>query len=165
MRPSLISRRLSKAKAPAILIDADANPYNLVGLIALLAKANKIPIACLIAAKGSISHAHPQSIGIYRRAGSTPEVRQLVEGSDCLICLATRFTDVATGLFSHRIKWDTVIDLEPFTLSVNGMFFNSVNAAELLSGLLATRLRQLPNAGIVYNSTAKPETDRIPRQQ
>jgi TPP-dependent 2-oxoacid decarboxylase len=61
-------------------------------------------------------------------------VRQAIEGSDCLICLAARFTDVATGFFSHRINPDAVIDIEPFTLSINGMFFNSVSAAELLSG-------------------------------
>jgi indolepyruvate decarboxylase len=141
---SLISRRLARSKAPAILIDADADRYDLVELLSLLAEANKIPIAHLIPAKGSLSDAHPQSIGIYRGAGSAPEVRQAIEGSDCLICLATRFTDISSGLFSHRINADSVIDLEPFTLSMNGMFFNSVNAAELLSGLIARPARKLP---------------------
>jgi indolepyruvate decarboxylase len=153
---SLISRRLAKAKAPAILIDADADRYDLVGLVALLAEANQIPIAHLIAAKGSISYAHPQSIGNYRGAGSAPEVRQVIEGSDCLICLAARFTDVATGFFSHRINPDAVIDIEPFTLSINGMFFNSVSAAELLSGLLSLPSRKLRNLSATPAKSAEP---------
>ena len=153
---SLISRRLGNARSPAILIDADADRYDLVEQVALLAEANKIPIAQLIAAKGSISDAHPQLIGIYRGAGSDPEVRQAIEDSDCLICVAVRFTDLATGFFSHRINSDAVIDLEPFTLSIDGMFFNSVNAAELLSGLLAKPLRQPSDVSPVPAKSTEP---------
>jgi indolepyruvate decarboxylase len=145
---SLLSRRLAKATAPAILIDADADRFDLVELVLLLAQASTIPVAHLISAKGSISYGHPQSIGIYRGAGSAPEVRQAIEGSDCLICLATRFTDIASGLFSHRIDAGAVIDLGPFTLSIDGIFFNAVNAAELLSGLLASPPRTMCNVSV-----------------
>jgi indolepyruvate decarboxylase len=166
---ALISRRLAKAKAPAILIDADADRYDLVELVALLAEANNIPIAHLIPAKGSVSDAHPQSIGIYRGAASAPEVRQAIEGSDCLICLAARFTDIASGFFTHRINADLVIDLQPFTLCMNGMFFNSISAAELLSGLLTTPRRQLPSASVspdrpapsVAHERVTPEADSL----
>ncbi len=156
---SHVSKRLAKAKAPAILIDADAARYDLVELIVLVAEANKIPVAHLIPAKGSIDDVHPQSIGLYRGAGSSPEVRQAIEGSDCLICLATRFTDVATGFFSHRLNPDAVIDLQPFTLSMNGMFFNSVNAAELLSGLLATPARKLPSVSTAPAASTEPVSE------
>ena len=92
-----ISERISQASAPAFLLDADTERFGLAQLIVLLAETNGIPMAHLIPAKGVIDETHPLAIGIYRGAGSSPEVRQVIEGSDCLICVGTRFTDVASG--------------------------------------------------------------------
>ena len=139
-----ISDRLSRASAPAFLLDADAERFDLAQLIVLLAEANGIPIAHLIPAKGVIDETHPLAIGIYRGAGSSPEVRQAIEGSDCLICVGTRFTDVASGLFTHQLNSKAIIDLQPFGLRAGDESFNAVGAAELLSGLLAKKHRNIP---------------------
>jgi indolepyruvate decarboxylase len=71
-------------------------------------------------------------------------VRQAIEGSDCLICVGTRFTDVASGLFTHQLNSRAIIDLQPFGLKAGDEYFNAVGAAELLSGLLAKRHRNSP---------------------
>jgi indolepyruvate decarboxylase len=64
--------------------------------------------------------------------GIKPEVRQAIERSDCLICVGTRFTDVASGLFTHQLNSRAIIDLQPFGLKAGDEYFNAVGAAELL---------------------------------
>ena len=141
---SLMSDRLSQARCPVILLDTDAERFGLARLIMTLGEANNIPVAQLVPARGVISDSHPLSIGIYRGAGSSPTTRAAVEKSDCLVCVGTRFTDVATGLFTHQLRPQSVIDLHPFRLKMNGEYFSAVVATDLLSGLLATRHRRGP---------------------
>jgi indolepyruvate decarboxylase len=156
---STLSDRLSRANAPAFLLDADTERFDLAQLIILLAEANGIPMAHLIPAKGVIDQTHPLAIGIYRGAASSPEVRQAIEGSDCLICVGTRFTDVATGLFTHQLDSKSIIDLQPFGLRIGDEFFNAVGAAELLSGLLAKKRRTVPGNSPA-SATPRPKSLR-----
>ncbi len=156
---SRVSERISQASAPAFLLDADADRFGLTQLLVLLAEANGIPMAHLIPAKGVIDETHPLAIGIYRGAGSHPETRQLIEGSDCLICVGARFTDVASGFFTHHLDSESIIDLQPFGLRVDEESFNAVGAAELLSGLVTQTHRTRP-APVTYNQ--RPEASEEP---
>jgi indolepyruvate decarboxylase len=101
-----------------------------------LAEAQSVPIAHLLPARGIVNDSHPLSIGTYRGAASAQVVRAAVEGSDCLLCVGTRFTDVATGLFTHRVRPEATIDLQPFSVRLDREFFSAVTAMELLEGLL-----------------------------
>ena len=154
-----ISERLSQASAPAFLLDADTERFDLAQLVVLLAEANGIPMAHLIPAKGVIDETHSLAIGVYRGAGSSEEVRQAVESSDCLICVGARLTDVATGLFTHRLDSKSVIEVHPFGLRVRNEYFSAVSAAELLSGLLTKTHR----AGL-FSPSRHPQS-RIHTQQ
>jgi indolepyruvate decarboxylase len=136
-----IAECLSRAHRPAILLDADVDRFGLIDPIIALAEANSIPVAHLIPAKGVISDTHTLSIGMYRGAASSPAVRAAVEDSDCLLCFGTRFTDVATGFFTHELNPKAVIELHPFSVKLRGESFTAVLAAELLSGLLAVTHR------------------------
>jgi indolepyruvate decarboxylase len=150
-----LSDRLSQASAPAFLLDADTERFDLAQLVVLLAEANGIPMAHLSPAKGVIDETHPLAIGMYRGAGSSPEVRQTVEGSDCLICVGTRLTDVATGLFTHQLKPKSLIEVQPFGLKIGDESFNAVAAAELLSELLTSlRLKS-------FTSTTRPQKSMV----
>jgi indolepyruvate decarboxylase len=134
---SRISGRLLQSSSPAILLDADAVRFGLMEKIIRFAEANALPIAHLIPAKGALSDFHPLYAGMYSGAGSPPRVRETVEKSDCLICVGTRFTDVASGFFSHSLRPGSVIELLPFGVKIAGEFMNAVSAGDLLSGLLA----------------------------
>jgi indolepyruvate decarboxylase len=148
-----ISERLAQAHRPAILLDSDADRFGWTEVLVALAEARGMPIAHLLPARGIVSDSHPLSIGTYRGEASAPVVRTAVEDSDCLLCVGTRFTDVATGLFTHRIRPEAVIDLQPFGVKLDGEFVSAVTAAELLKGLLdnthkstAPSLRIIPRA-------------------
>lgn len=159
-----IAQRLARADRPAMLLDADADRFGWTEALLALAKAYGMPIAHLLPARGVVSDSHPLSIGTYRGAASTQAVRAAVEHSDCLFCVGTRFTDVATGLFTHRVDPAAVIDLQPFGVTLDGEFFSAVTAAELLEGLLheshdpVVRSRQpLPRAVKPPASTTRGE--------
>ncbi|ADV84305.1 alpha-keto acid decarboxylase family protein [Terriglobus saanensis] len=162
---SQLSLRLAEASAPAILLDVDADRFGLTPLIESLAEALHLPIAHLAPAKGFVSEAHPLAIGLYRGARSSPEVRSAIENSDCLLCIGTRFTDVATGLFSHTLNAASMIDLYPFSLRTDKEFFNAVGAAELLAALLPGVTRRAPSTAISFVQQAPPPHAESKAQQ
>jgi indolepyruvate decarboxylase len=159
--------RLLQASAPAFLLDIDAERFDLTQLIMLLAEANGIPMAHLIAAKGVIDETHPLAIGMYRGAASSPKVRQAIEGSDCLITVGARFTDLASGLFTHQLNPKSIIDLQPFALKTSEGSFNAVSAAELLSGLLEQKHRSGfgPVAGSTPIEPAESKTPALEKKE
>jgi indolepyruvate decarboxylase len=133
---SQIVGRLETSERPVILLDAMADRFALTELLLELSEKYGIPVVHLIPAKGIVSEEHPRSIGIYAGAGSALAVREAVESSDCLICVGTRFTDVATGLFSHKLDASLQINVEPYSVTIAGETLNAVYAAEPLRGVL-----------------------------
>jgi indolepyruvate decarboxylase len=133
---SQIVSRLEASEKPVILLDAAADRFALTDLLLELSEKYGIPVAHLIPAKGAVSEEHPRSIGVYAGDGSATAVREAVEASDCLICVGTRFTDVATGLFSHNLDDSVQINLESYSVTINGETLNAVDATELLAGVL-----------------------------
>jgi indolepyruvate decarboxylase len=131
-----MARCLEVCGNPVILLDAAVERFALTGPILELAEKFGIPVAHLVSAKGVVSERHPQSIGIYTGAGSADTVRERVEGSDCLICVGTRLTDAATGLFSHRLNAAVRIDIEPYSVTIDGEALNAVHGSALLYGVL-----------------------------
>jgi indolepyruvate decarboxylase len=129
---ALILERLRRSKCPAILADADVGRFGLVELLLTIAEANGLPIAYLIAAKGLIPENNRNVIGVYRGAASSPHVRTTIEQSDCLLCLGTRFTDTATGLFTHQLNIENMINIQFNYTVAGGVFFEDVLVAELL---------------------------------
>jgi indolepyruvate decarboxylase len=132
---SRISELLSCSSAPAILVDADSDRFALTKAVVHLAERNSIPIAHLIPARGVIDDNHDLSIGMYSGSASSPSVSEVIENSDCLICVGTRFTDVATGIFTHQLDRKSVIDIQSFSVEIDGEAMTGVDAAEMLSAL------------------------------
>jgi indolepyruvate decarboxylase len=145
---SMISERLSQAQNPAFLLDVDADRFGLTELIVKLADVNDIPLTYLIAAKGIIPDAHPLLVGMYRGAGSSARVKEVVEGSDCLICVGTRFTDLSSGWFSHTLNEASVVDVQPFSVKVGGKTLSAIQSKELFIHLLEASPYRTANPSI-----------------
>jgi indolepyruvate decarboxylase len=156
-----ISERFARAYRPAILLDADADRFGWTEILVALAEAQGVPIAHLLPARGVVSDSHPLSIGTYRGAASVQVVRAAVEDSDCLLCVGTRFTDVATGLFTHRIRPEAVIDLQPYSVKLDGEFFSAVTAVELLTGLVHRAKKAAALSSRAPPPAAKPPAPTI----
>jgi indolepyruvate decarboxylase len=63
-------------------------------------------------------------------------VRVAIESADCLLCVGVRFTDVATGFFSHRLQSEELIRIRAFDLTIGTTHMPGVAGSELLSALL-----------------------------
>jgi indolepyruvate decarboxylase len=131
-----IATRMAEADLPAILLDADVARFALTKPIVRLIEAHSIPFATLPAAKALIDESHELHLGTYRGGASPPEVRVAIEHADCLLCVGVRFTDTATGFFSHRLRSEALINIRAFDVSVGTTHVPGVAGSEVLSALV-----------------------------
>jgi indolepyruvate decarboxylase len=131
-----IVTRISESNAPAILLDADVARFGLKKPIMRLVQAHSIPFATLPSAKALIDESHELHLGTYRGAASPPEVRRAIESADCLLCVGVRFTDVATGFFSHRLHSDKLVHIRAFEATIGTVHVTGVTGLEVLSALV-----------------------------
>lgn len=131
-----IIERLLSAKSPVILIDTDADRFNVTDLIVTLSQQYHIPLAAVPSAKGFLNQHSPYYIGVYAGAASLDAVRTKVENSDCLIGIGLKFSDVSTFVFSHQINPDTLINLRCHDLSIGKQNMQGVILHDLLNYLV-----------------------------
>ncbi|MEV4449138.1 alpha-keto acid decarboxylase family protein [Streptomyces mirabilis] len=98
-----IVARLTNAQSPAILVDIDADRFDVTGELMALAGRMQLPIAAVNTVKGLIDETSPYFLDLYAGAGSKPEVRETVENSDCLLAIGVRRVDTTSGGFSGAL--------------------------------------------------------------
>src|SRR6516165_6062306 len=131
-----IATRMAEAHLPIILLDADVARFGLTKPIVTLIEAHAIPFATLRSAKALIDESHELHLGTYRGTASPPEVRVAIESADCLLCVGVRFTDTATGFFSHRLRSEALINIRAFDVTVGTTHVPGVAGFEVLSALV-----------------------------
>ncbi|NUX56721.1 alpha-keto acid decarboxylase family protein [Paraburkholderia youngii] len=127
---------LNTAHAPVLVVDADADRFDVTELVQKLSEKCDIPCASLMPAKGALDETSPRYLGIYAGAASAGRVRDAVENADCVIGVGLRFTDSSTGLFSHRINPNTFIDLRRHDLSIGAAQMPGVMMRDLLARIV-----------------------------
>lgn len=108
---------LISSKKPALLIDNEADIFNVTTLLAELSAKTGISYACLPTTKNIMDESSPHYAGVYVGAASQLSVRNLIECSDCLIGIGARFTDIGTGMFSHKINKDSYIEIKRYEVN------------------------------------------------
>lgn len=103
-----IVARLTSARSPAILIDLDADRFDVAGELLELAGKLQLPIAAINTSKGVIDETSPYFLGLYAGAGSKPEVREAVENSDGLLTIGLRRVDTTSGSFSDALPAERI---------------------------------------------------------
>jgi indolepyruvate decarboxylase len=82
-----------------------------------------------------------RNLGTYRGAASPAEVRVAIESADCLLCVGVRFTDTATGFFSHPLRSEALINIRnirAFDVTVGTTHVPGVAGSEVLRALVKT---------------------------
>ncbi|MFJ5121333.1 alpha-keto acid decarboxylase family protein [Kitasatospora sp. NPDC088548] len=98
-----IVARLTNARSPVILVDIDADRFDVTGELLELVGRMRLPIAAVNTVKGLIDETSPYFLGLYAGAGSKPEIRETVENSDCLLAIGVRRVDTTSGGFSDAL--------------------------------------------------------------
>lgn len=132
-----IVERLSAAKSPAILVDADADRFRVASELMELADKVQAPIAAINAAKAVIDETFPHYIGIYAGKASEPRVRETIESSDCLVCIGYRPIEVTTGDFTASLPAGT-IHARGHAVDVGDDNYQALTLREVLRGVIDT---------------------------
>ncbi|MBV8637974.1 MAG: alpha-keto acid decarboxylase family protein [Candidatus Eremiobacteraeota bacterium] len=132
---AMILERLRAAKAPAFLLDLDAIRFGVSDLIVKLADRFQIPVATLNCAKGAVAETWAHFIGSYGGRASTAQVRDVIEGSDCLLTVGYRRIETTTGFFTEKLP-DSAIHLNSSYVDTQAKTYQGVYVAELLQSLV-----------------------------
>ena len=130
-----IAERLSAAKSPAILVDADAGRFGVAPELMGLAEKMQAPVAVINTAKSVIDETFPHYLGIYNGKASEPRVREAIETSDCLLAIGYRPIEVTTGDFSASLPADT-IHARGYSVDVGDDNYQAVTLKEVLQGVI-----------------------------
>jgi len=130
-----IAERLSSAKSPAILVDADAGRFGLASELMELAKRMQAPVAAINAAKSVIDETFPHFLGVYNGKASAPPVREAIETSDCLLAIGYRPIEVTTGDFTASLPSET-IHARGYSVDVGDDNYQAVTLKEVLRGVV-----------------------------
>jgi indolepyruvate decarboxylase len=130
-----VAGRLSAAKAPAILVDADANRFGVASELMELAEKAQIPMAVINAAKSVIDESFPLYLGIYGGKVSAPQVRGAIEASDCLLAIGYRPLEVTTGDFTASLPADSV-HARGHSVDVGDDNYQAVTLRQVLRGVI-----------------------------
>jgi indolepyruvate decarboxylase len=130
-----IAGRLSAAKSPAILVDADADRFGVASELKELAEKMQAPVAAINAAKAVIDETFPHHIGIYNGKASEPHVHEAIETSDCLLVIGYRPIEVTTGDFTASLPTNT-IHARGYAVDVGDDNYQAVTLREVLRGVI-----------------------------
>ena len=130
-----LAGRLSAARSPAILVDADAGRFGVTSELMQLAEKMQAPLAAVNAAKGMLNETFTHYLGIYGGKASEPNVRETIESSDCLLCIGYRPIEVTTGDFTASLPPNT-IHARGHSVDVGEDNYQAVTLKEVLRGLI-----------------------------
>jgi len=128
---------LSAAKRPAILVGVEVHRFGLRNAtVALLDKAG-YPAATTVHGKTAIPEEHPDFVGVYQGALSREEVRDAIEGADCLLMLGAWLTDITTGGFTAHLDPNRMISANSDRVKIRHHYFEQVYLTDFIPSLTA----------------------------
>jgi indolepyruvate decarboxylase len=130
-----IAEQLAAATSPAILVDADADRFGVAPELMELAGKLQAPVAVINAAKAVIDETFPHYLGIYGGKASEPQVREVIESSDCLLSIGYRPIEVTTGDFTASLPAGTIY-ARGHSVDVGDDNYQAVTLKEVLRGVI-----------------------------
>ena len=130
-----MAARLSAAKSPAILVDADADRFGVASELMELAEKMQAPVAIINTAKSVIDEHFPLYLGMYIGKPSEPHVREAIESTDCLLAIGYRPLEVTTGDFSASLPANT-IHARGHAVDVGDDNYQAVTLKEVIRGVI-----------------------------
>lgn len=92
------------AQSPVLLVGVEVHRFGLQIEVVRLAEQLGIPVCSTMLGKSVFPEGHPQYIGVYNGEAGDPQVRDAVEGADCLLMMGVFMTDINLGMFSSHLE-------------------------------------------------------------
>jgi indolepyruvate decarboxylase len=154
-----IGTMLSAARRPALYVGAGTRRHALTQTVIRLAERLRLPVATDVLGKASFPESHPQFAGVYMGALGDPAVREMLDGSDCVLGIGVVRTDLGTGFWTERINPRTRILIDPDSVRVRFHRYDGLAISQVVEALLE-RLpasdRPVPRLGGASTSLGDP---------
>ncbi|UZW14716.1 thiamine pyrophosphate-binding protein [Clostridium pasteurianum] len=149
-----IKQVINRAQKPVLLPDIMVSRYNLQSVVETLADKMDIPVATMMAGKGSFNESHKNYIGLYAGRWGSLEVKDFVESCDCILAIGPIWSDYNTGSFSAQLNPVNIIEIQPNYVKVGMSLYENVLMKDLLSELVKVLDKKsvpIPNIKRIYN--------------
>jgi indolepyruvate decarboxylase len=144
-----ITEKLARAKTAAILAGYLIPRLGLSSEALALVEAANLPFATMFMDKTALDETHPQYIGMYDGRIMNPEIRDFIEGCDCILNLGALWSDLNTGAFTANIDPAKMIGVMHHHVQVGRAIFPHIemrDALEALAGKVGKKQVTAPKA-------------------
>ncbi len=168
-----IGAMLASAERPALYVGAGIRRHDLTEPVIRLAERLRLPVATDVLGKASFPETHPQFAGVYMAALGDSGVRELLDGSDCVLGIGVVLTDLGTGFWTQRIDPRSRILIDSDGVRVRFHHYDGLPIRQVVGALL-DRLpasgkplppfvsNRNPDQSPVKSETARAETGPAP---
>jgi indolepyruvate decarboxylase len=132
-----IAARIEAARSVAVLPAYTVSRFKLQDELRALIESLGCPFAAMAMDKGVLSETHPQFVGTYAGAASSPAVRDAVEGADLVIDAGgVSFNDINTSAYSSRISPEKLVTIAIDHVRIEDRIYNPVRMGDVFNGLI-----------------------------
>jgi indolepyruvate decarboxylase len=153
---------INQSKSPVILADVEIHRFGLQKELVKLAEKTQIPVAATILGKSVISEKHPLYLGIYEGAMGRKEIREVIEGSDCVIMLGTFLTDINLGIFTAKLERARAIEVTSDKIQIRHHHYDAVELADFVHALLKADLKVVNRGTGIVNRVLRANHEPRP---
>jgi indolepyruvate decarboxylase len=137
-----ITERIEAARSLAVLPAYTVSRFKLQRSLRALIETLGCPFAAMAMDKGVLSETHPQFVGTYSGAASSPAVREAVEGADLVIDAGgVSFNDINTSAYSSRISPEKLVTIDVDHVRIGNRVYNPVRMDDVFE-MLTKSLRK-----------------------
>lgn len=101
---------IEKAQRGIILVDACASRHAVTEEVKKLAQLTKFPVFTTPMGKSSFDEDNEEFYGLYVGELSSPDVKEIVESTDCILSIGGLLSDFNTGSFSYAYSTKNVVE-------------------------------------------------------
>lgn len=145
---------IEKSNNPIILVDACASHHKVVYEVEKIAKITNFPVFTTPMGKGSVDESAEYYHGIYVGALSAPDVKEIVEKTDCIISIGGLLSDFNTGSFSYSYTTFNVVEFHSNYCKFKRATYESLQMKSALNNLI----KKLPNLKKTFEPLDPPKS-------
>jgi indolepyruvate decarboxylase len=152
-----IAQRIEAARTLAVLPAYTVSRFKLQDRLRALIEALGCPFAAMAMDKGVLSETHPQFVGTYSGAASSPAVLEAIEGADVVIDAgAVSFNDINTSAYSGRISPEKLVTIDVDHVRIGDRIYNPVRMGDVFEMLTGSVRKNFGYSAPRREAPAKP---------
>ena len=126
---------INRAERPVVVFGVELHRFGLQDVVMDFIEKSGIPATVTLLDKGAIQERHDSFIGVFAGALGRDDVREYVEGSDCLIMLGTLLTDMNLGAYTAQLDPARCIHATRDRLAIGLHTYERVQLEDFVTGL------------------------------